>query len=391
MIAFKLAYRNLKGAGLRTWLNVIVLSFSFVVIIWQQGLLEGWNRQARRDKIDWEIGGGQYWHPRYDPYDPFTVEESHGPVPENFKAKIEQRVLTPILIAQATIYPEGRIQSVLLKGINPDQTILKIPTETLRIQMDEIPAVIGSRMARSTNFKVGDFFTVRWRDVNGTFDAAEAKIVGIMKTNVPTIDNGQIWIPMDRLCEMMQVKNEATVLVAAPESRDNPIRVDGWSFQNQNFLLKDITEMIRVKSISGSMMYILLLFLAMLAIFDTQVLSIFRRRKEIGTLIALGMTRGRVVRLFTVEGAMHGILAAALAAVYGIPLLTLQAVKGFAMPEISDSMGLAIAERIFPAYSAVLVLGTTLLVLAAVTVVSYIPARKIAKLKPTDAIKGKMS
>lgn len=62
MIALKLAYRNLLGAGLRTWLNVIVLSFSFVVIIWQRGLLEGWDRQARRDMIDWEIGGGQYWH-----------------------------------------------------------------------------------------------------------------------------------------------------------------------------------------------------------------------------------------------------------------------------------------------------------------------------------------
>jgi hypothetical protein len=38
--AIKLAYRNLIGAGLRTWLNVIVLSFSFVVIIWMKGVIE---------------------------------------------------------------------------------------------------------------------------------------------------------------------------------------------------------------------------------------------------------------------------------------------------------------------------------------------------------------
>ena len=82
MLTLKLAYRNLIGAGLRTWLNVIVLSFSFVIIIWHRGFLEGWNRQARRDTIEWEIGGGQYWHDQYDPYDFFTIADSHGPVPD---------------------------------------------------------------------------------------------------------------------------------------------------------------------------------------------------------------------------------------------------------------------------------------------------------------------
>ena len=81
MITFKLALRNLIGAGLRTWLNAIVLSMSYVLIIWQQGFLEGWNRQATRDTIAWEIGGGQYWHEAYDPFDPFTINDSHSLLP----------------------------------------------------------------------------------------------------------------------------------------------------------------------------------------------------------------------------------------------------------------------------------------------------------------------
>ena len=72
MLAIKLAIRNLIGAGLRTWLNVIVLSFSFVVIIWHKGLLDGWDRQAKKDMIAWESGDGQFWHENYDPYDPFS-------------------------------------------------------------------------------------------------------------------------------------------------------------------------------------------------------------------------------------------------------------------------------------------------------------------------------
>ena len=52
MIIPKLALRNILGAGLRTWLNVVVLSFAFVAIIWTQGLYEGMNAQAERASVD---------------------------------------------------------------------------------------------------------------------------------------------------------------------------------------------------------------------------------------------------------------------------------------------------------------------------------------------------
>ncbi|MCK7489841.1 MAG: hypothetical protein MZU79_06145 [Anaerotruncus sp.] len=47
MTILKLALKNLLGAGLRTWLNVFVLSLSFVLIIFSQGLLEGHEQAGR--------------------------------------------------------------------------------------------------------------------------------------------------------------------------------------------------------------------------------------------------------------------------------------------------------------------------------------------------------
>jgi putative ABC transport system permease protein len=390
MLSIKLAFRNLMGAGLRTWLNVIVLSFSFVVIVWHRGLLEGWNQQAKFDTIKWEIGNGTYWQVQYDPYDPFSLDESHAKIPEQMLNQVKKGNLAPILITQATIYPSGHMQTVLLKGIQPDQKILALPTAPLDTSINAIPAVIGSRMAKNTKLKEGDFVTVRWRDVNGVFDADEIKIVDIFKTNVPAIDNGQIWLPLEKLRDMTQMPDEATIIVTSDDITD-PKPFNGWEFKNQDYLLAEITEIIHTKSIGGSIIYIILLLLAMLAIFDTQVLSIFRRQKEIGMHMALGMTRGQVIRLFTVEGALHGILAAIVAAIYGIPLLYLQTIYGIAMPEGTDDYGLAISEKIIPVYSFGLILGTTLIVLLAVTIVSFLPTRKIAKMKPTDAIRGKVT
>jgi ABC-type antimicrobial peptide transport system permease subunit len=102
------------------------------------------------------------------------------------------------------------------------------------------------------------------------------------------------------------------------------------------------------------------------------------------------MTRWQVVRLFTVEGAMHAVLAALLAAVYGIPFLASQAKNGIPMPQATDSMGLAIAQKIFPVYGIGLIIITVVFVLITATIVSYIPARRIAKMNPTEAIKGKI-
>jgi ABC-type lipoprotein release transport system permease subunit len=389
MLSLKLAWRNLIGAGLRTWLNVIVLSISFVVIIWHRGMLDGWHEQARRDTIEWEIGGGQFWQENYDPYDPFTLVDSHGKIPPEIQHGVESNLLTPLLITQATIYPQGRIQSVLLKGINPAQKNLKLPTKKLAADSHEIPVLMGTRMAESTKLNIGDVFTIRWRDVNGTFDAAEAKIVDLFRTNVPNIDNGQLWIPLDRLRQMMLMPDEATIIVTTTEKMDLP-KPAGWTFRDQQYLLSDIDKTIEQKQIGGSIIYIVLLFLAMLAIFDTQVLSIFRRQREIGTQIALGMTRGQVIRLFTLEGSMHSILAACVAAIYGIPLLLLQVKYGITMPENTDDYGMAIAEKIFPVYSLGLIITTTIIIFITATIVSFMPARKISKMKPTDAIRGKI-
>lgn len=390
MIIPKLALRNLLGAGLRTWLNVVVLSLSFVVIIWTQGLYKGMNDQAERASVDAILGGGQYWQEKYDPLDVLSLEDAHEVLPDDLQALIETSRATPILVVQGTLYPKGRIHPVIIKGIDPDQKVLSLPTHFLETGEDRFPALIGSRMAKSTGLTAGDTVTVRWRDANGTFDARDVEIVQVMKTVVQTIDQGQVWIPLDKLRNLAGMAGEASLVVVAPGALERP-DVPGWLFRDLDFLLSDIKQLVQMKSAGAAILYVVLILLAMLAIFDTQVLSIFRRKKEMGTLMALGFTRGRVIRLFTLEGALHGVLAAIVAALYGIPFLAWYARQGWALPEGMDSYGFAIGEKLFPVYSAGLVIGTTLLVLVITTIVSFLPTRKIAKLKPTDALRGRMS
>jgi putative ABC transport system permease protein len=388
MLAIKLAFKNLLGAGLRTWLNVSVLSFAFVIIVFYNGMIDGWNRQSRTDVKDWETGAGQFWLPGYDRFDPYTIQDSHAPMSDEILSEVDKKELLPILMVQATAYPQGRLQGVILKGVDPGQTILKLPTDRL-IPSDNVDyAVIGERMAEASKIGVGDNLLIRWRDKNGTFDAREVQIASVFKCDVPTADKGQIYLRLDVLQNMMGLENEATILVAGNDFKMR--NLGKWEFKSNNFLLADIDKIIQAKKAGGSIMEGLLLIIALIAIFDTQVLSIFRRQKEIGTYIALGMTRPQVVGIFTVEGGAHSILATILGAAYGIPLLLLIDKVGIPM-KAATATDLPIAEKIFPYYSLGLIIITVAMVVLSATIVSYLPARKIAKMKPTDALKGKLS
>jgi ABC-type antimicrobial peptide transport system permease subunit len=60
------------------------------------------------------------------------------------------------------------------------------------------------------------------------------------------------------------------------------------------------------------------------------------------------------------------------------------------LPGGSKGFGLAVADKIYPVYSIGLVITTILLILLTTTIVSYLPSRRIAKMKPTEALRGKI-
>ena len=346
-------------------------------------------RQMTRATIDVEYGGGQYWHSEYDPYDPLTLQDAHSRPSAALEEMINAGKATGMLIVQGTIYPNGRIRTVLLKGIDPAQNTVALPAHSLVNPADDaVPGFIGTRMAKSCGLKKGDYVTVRWRDAQGTFDAKEILITAIINTPVQSVDVNQVWIPLNTLQTMTNMENEVTLVTIGKNSTADTA-FEGWTFRDHNYLRRDIRNLVKSKTIGGMIMYVILLSLAMIAIFDTQILSIFRRRREMGMLMAMGLTRFRVIQLFTLEGALNGVLAALVGAVYGIPLLYYAATTGWAMPEMMDSYGFAIGTRLYPYYSIGLVIGTSILVLIVTIIVSYLPTRNIARLKPTDALRGK--
>ena len=107
--------------------------------------------------------------------------------------------------------------------------------------------------------------------------------------------------------------------------------------------------------------------------------------------MALGMTRSRVVGLFTLEGGLNAFLAAILATILFGPVLWYFGVYGIPLPMDYSDMGLIIAKRLIPVYTLGLLISTTVIISFIVLIVSYLPSRRITKMKPTDALRGKVT
>ncbi|MDY0150948.1 MAG: FtsX-like permease family protein [Candidatus Cloacimonas sp.] len=387
---FKLALRNIIGNGWRSLINIFIIAFVMIGLIWMIAMWYSWLNLAKTQQKEWEFASGIMRVKSYDPYDMFSWEKANAPVPVEAQAAVAKGSIVPILFSPCVIYPNGRMVNAIVKGIPAKQRLLKIPSAQLS-GTDEsvVPALIGKAMAISTRLKEKDIFTLRIKDSEGAFNAIDLQVSQIMDCPVPSLDAGTVWIDIQALQSAKQLPDMATVMVI----NDNALSIlHGKEFRaiGEREFFADLNQMVKTKAEGQSSLFILLVFLAMLAVFDTQALAIFKRRKEIGMLSAMGLSKGKIILLFTTEGSLYMVFASVVTAVLGFPIFYYFAKIGFSLPYSADNFGVAgFDEPLKFIYPAPLVFATLLLMFLLTVFVSWLPARKIAKMKPTDALRGR--
>jgi putative ABC transport system permease protein len=128
------------------------------------------------------------------------------------------------------------------------------------------------------------------------------------------------------------------------------------------------------------------LFVAGVGITNTLVTSVIERTKEIGILRAVGATRGQIVSLFLLEGAIIGLLGAAfgLALARGLAAWADEWVRGLIAGQMDGMKMLSTSVFVFPWWlwgsAVVFAVGVT-------TLAALYPARRAAKIHPIEALR----
>ncbi|MDD3578869.1 MAG: FtsX-like permease family protein [Candidatus Cloacimonetes bacterium] len=388
----RLAFRNIINDGWRSLINVVVISIVLIIMVWMQAMYYSWIRLAEIQQSEWEYGEGMLRVRAYDPYDAFSFEDSYAPVPGELKPGIESGEVVPVLLAPASIYPQGRMMGAIVKGMPQQQNILSFPSHRLESGSSDLtPVVIGQAMAKSSRLEAGDVFTIRIRDISGAYNAIDAIVDTVLFIPAPTADVGTVWVNLAELQRIRGAEDMASYFVFD----DGKYR----SFSNQDFryidrdeYFADLYQMLANERFQQVLMYALLVFLAMIAVFDTQALAVFKRRREIGTLAALGFTKGRIALLFTLEGTLYTMFAFILTPILGFPLFWYFASIGFKIPKGYDDFAIqGMTDTIrfkYPMHEIAIVF---LIILVFTAIVSWLPTRRIARLNPVDALRGKVN
>jgi len=129
-------------------------------------------------------------------------------------------------------------------------------------------------------------------------------------------------------------------------------------------------------------------FLASTVIANTMLMVVFERRKEIGTITAMGMTSREVIRLFFIEALYLGVIGAGAGVILSIIVVIPLHSMGLDLSGLTAGIEMGASFNIFPEVT----IKSTLLVFFYSTFVaafvSFFPSRGASKVDPVVALRS---
>jgi ABC-type lipoprotein release transport system permease subunit len=315
-------------------------------------------------------------------------------------------------IGGVDIAREGSFQSVLrinsgsLDGLREDNTILLFEAQ-----------------ARKLGVKVGDAITISAQTSRGVANTLDCRVVAIAE-NVGLLSQWSVFVPISALRRLYQLRSDVTGVIqlhVRPEYRRdlaslaarlrNALEAAGhrtlqpdarpfwmkfesvaredWTGQKLDVTTweDELSFMMWTLQASNGLSFVLMVILIAIVvtgIMNTMWIAIRERTREIGTLRAIGMQRGGVLRLLLLESLALGAGGALLGVLLGVGAvailngLSIHVPTGARMFLMSDTVPFAVRPEL---------LVKALFGIAFVTAAaSLLPALRAARLRPIDAM-----
>lgn len=367
-------------------------------------LTNGWIQQRFDNLISEEITHAQIHHPEFltDREPSMYIDQTD----EIFsRLSGDERVLS----WSARTLTDGMIQSPLtssgvqIRGINPDRetattTFHENLTDGDYLDTDiRNPVLLGQRLADKLNVEIGNRIVLSFQDLDNEITSGSFTISGLFRTASNPYDERNVFVRADDLQELMAGRaiyheiamifqdEELSEAVAADlNSEFDHIKAETWYELSPE--LRYITDM------GGSLIvYIMIVILLALAfgILNTMLMAIFERMRELGMLLAIGMSKLRVFLMIMLEsviltftGAAAGLLLAWLTVRYfGEAGIDMTAVGGESMAEFGYS------AIVYPvAYPGDYITTIILVAITAILAAVY-PAIKALRLNPGEVVR----
>lgn len=275
-------------------------------------------------------------------------------------------------------------QAVSLTGIDldPYDRVVGIRAKVVagQARLEPGEAIVGRELAQDLGLQVGDRLTLQ------TATASDAvRITALVDLGLRDVNRRTVLVTLRGAQSLLALPGgvsgldlslhdpwQAQTLARAMRHR-YPYQIEGWQDANSQ-----LVSALHAQSISTLLIRVVVLVVVVLGIASVLVVSVVQKRREIGILRAMGATRGQVLWVFLLQGALVGALGSAVGLVLAVGMI-----RAF-MYFVRGLDGLPLFAIDLPWLLALQVAGiaTACGVLAAV-----MPARRAAALDPAQAIR----
>ena len=397
----RLALRNILRQRRRSVIAIVAISFGVIAMMLAAGFIE-WIFWATREGVAvTQLGHIQIVKPGYyenGQADPFAyLLPQQSPALSDLQKMAGVRSVTPRLDFNGLISHGDSTLSFIAMGIDPasDPSLrYLIIVQGNRLNIDDPKGILlGAGLAANLGVKVGDMVVLLTGTRTGGINAVEARIQGLVSTSIKAYDDTMLRVPIDMARQLLRVSG-AHVWVASLQDTSmtesvfkklkvepslKPYEITPWTkladFYNKTVEL--LTQQIAV-------VRLIIATIIVLSISNTMSMSVMERTVEIGTAMALGIKRRRILGLFLLEGVLLGAIGGICGVTLGYLAATLISFVGIPMPPSPGmSRGFTAAIIITPTiiWEALLLAVTTTLI------ASLYPAWRASRLVIVDALR----
>lgn len=400
-VDFRLALRNVLRQRRRSVIAIAAISFGVMAMMLAAGYIE-WIFRANRDlAIDQQYGHIQVTKRGYQEAgqaNPFAFimppEGSHAFSVLQHTPGV--RSVAPRLVFNGLISHGDSTLSFLGLGIDPQDPLSRSPIIVEGKTLDAAEPngiLLGAGLAANLGVKVGDTVVLLTNTPGGGINAIETKVRGLAATSLKALDDVMLRVPIALARKLLRVKGSHvwvvmlkrtaltnTVLTRLQnEPSLKPFEIVPWT-KLADFYNKTVALFSRQLGV----VKLIIAVIIVLSISNTMTMSVLERTVEIGTAMALGVRRKRILGLFLMEGAQLGVIGGTLGVLLGYLAggaisaagILIPAGPGFSRDVIATIL---ITPRI--------VVEALLLAVATTLIASIYPAWRASRLVIVDALR----
>ena len=263
-------------------------------------------------------------------------------------------------------------------------------------------AWLGAGLANDLDVEVGDYVNLTFRTKGDAFVSAEYEIGGLLNSSNPMYSEGGVVINLAELQEMFDLDYiyHYTIKLDDESKLDEVADELQTLYKDQEVLTwKDLTSdlvgAMDARMSAMTIFYVIIGIITFLGLTNSILISVWEKKKNTGTLRALGFMDSEIVKIFIYEGFWIGVfgvtIGVILAIIGNIPLSTIGIDYSTALDSASDKgtdIGLYIPPVVRSAWDIKYFLLPIIVVPIASMLVSYIPARKSVRMSIVDCIRN---